>query len=124
MWVPLIENREHQTEGAKYFIKKYLDQLMERSGRIDTILLACTHYPLILDEIREYVGKDIQVIPQGEIVSLGLQDYLKRHPEMNALCLKTGERTYYTSDDTANFNAAAELFFGESLSSVHLPIGD
>ncbi|HEX4375465.1 MAG TPA: glutamate racemase, partial [Puia sp.] len=83
MWVPLIENNEHNSAGADYFVKEGIDTLMSQSKNIDTILLGCTHYPLLINKIRQYVSPEIQIISQGKIVADSLADYLKRHPEID-----------------------------------------
>ena len=120
LWVPLIENNEHTGEGADYFIQKYLGQLLSQSSLIDTIILGCTHYPLIQDKIKTFLPAHIKVVSQSSIVSNSLQDYLKRHPQMEQICLKTSKIEYYTSDDPHTFNQMAEVFFGEHVNSVHL----
>src|ERR1700753_3916758 len=80
LWVPLIENGEHDKPGADYFVKQYLDQVIAQSTDIDTILLACTHYPLLQSKIEAYLPKHIKTISQGGIVAESLKDYLGRHP--------------------------------------------
>jgi glutamate racemase len=82
MWVPLVENRAYESPGADYFVRECLDQLLSQSPRIDTILLACTHYPLLIPRIRQFLPPGVQVLSQGEIVARSLKDYLQRHPEM------------------------------------------
>src|SRR5699024_8945302 len=88
MWVPLVENREHKSPGADYFIKKYLSQIRQQSASIDTLLLACTHYPLLISKIRQQLDTNISVLSQGPIVAASLQDYLERHPEIEQHCSK------------------------------------
>jgi glutamate racemase len=111
IWVPLIEANEHQSPGADYFVKKHIDNLLEKDAAIDTILLACTHYPLLLDKIMKYVPGNVSVIAQGEIVANSLKDYLTRHPEMEEKCSKNGGRKFYTTGDTGDFNNHASMFF-------------
>lgn len=82
MWVPLVENRAYESPGADYFVRECLDQLLVQSPRIDTILLACTHYPLLIPKIRQFLPPGVQLLSQGEIVAESLKDYLNRHPEM------------------------------------------
>jgi glutamate racemase len=115
MWVPLIENDEYRTAGGDYFVKKYVDALMARSPAIDTVLLACTHYPLLIDKIREYLPPSVQIVSQGTIVATSLADYLKRHPEMDRRLSKEGGRRFYTTDDPIDFEKHASRFFGESI---------
>lgn len=122
MWVPLIENNEYHTAGADYFIKKDIDELLAKAPEIDTLLLACTHYPLLMVKIKRFLPAHIKVISQGEIVAHSLSDYLKRHPEMDKRISRNGERQFFTTDDTADFNAHAGMFFGEKVvaTQVHL----
>lgn len=122
MWVPLIENNEHESKGADYFVKKHLESLIERAPDIDTILLACTHYPLMIEKIREYAPIDITIIAQGEIVANGLADYLRRHPEMEERLSKGSSKQFYTTDSPEDFNAKGSLFFGEEVNSKHLDL--
>lgn len=122
MWVPLIENNEHQGPGADYFVKEYVDQLMQQAPDIDSILLGCTHYPLLANKIEQQLPPQVRVISQGEIVADSLKDYLHRHPEMDQLCTKGGTRRFLTTDDTANFDAHASIFFGSEVRSEHCSI--
>jgi len=110
MWVPIVENNEHNGEGADYFIKKNIDALLKKNHEIDTIILACTHYPLLIDKIRKYVPGHIKIIPQGNIISESLRDYLDRHPEMEIKCSKNGIRKFYTTESTNVFLERAQLF--------------
>ncbi len=118
MWVPLVENNEHEQHGADYFIKKNIDELIKKNRKIDTVLLACTHYPLLMKKICEYMPVDVKVVSQGAIVANSLEDYLFRHPDIESKIGKFAERHFYTTDDTADFDAQAEKFYGESVQSV------
>lgn len=120
MWVPIIENNEHLAPGADYFIQKYLDALREKKDRIDTIILACTHYPLLMDKIKAYLPTGINIICQGPIVADSLENYLLRHPEIETTISKGGLRKYYTTDDANDFNEKAQLFLGYPVESNHL----
>lgn len=122
IWVPLIENSEHQSKGADYFVKKYINQLLEQSPLIDTILLACTHYPLLADKIREYSPTDMRILSQGEIVANSLVDYLNRHPEMGNRISKDGTRSFYTTDSPEDFDNHASLFYGAGIESKHVDL--
>ncbi len=125
MWVPLIENREYDQHGADYFVKKCLDELLHQSREIDTILLACTHYPLLIDKIRMYLPPGIKVLAQGEIVASSLADYLKRHPEMEQRISRgnnLGSRLFYTTDSTEDFDNHASIFLGQDLRSIHVKL--
>jgi glutamate racemase len=123
MWVPLVENNEHEGPGADYFIEKYLNELLNKSPEIDTLLLACTHYPLLINKIRQFLPTGVQVISQGEIVANSLADYLSRHPEMDEVCSKNRITAYYTTESTASFDQSAAIFMGETLHSKHLELG-
>lgn len=119
MWVPLIENNEHLSPGADYFVREYVDQLNAQSQHIDTFLLACTHYPLLASKIQEAAGTGIRVISQGEIVANSLVDYLHRHPEIEQKLSREGKRLFYTTDDPSDFDQKGAVFFGASVQSKH-----
>lgn len=122
LWVPLVENNEHLGPGADYFVKKYLDNLLKQSSSIDAIILACTHYPLLIPKIREYLPSSIQLLSQGEIVASSLVEYLDRHPEVEKLCTKGGHYEYYTTESAEDFNSKAALFLGKRVDSKHLQL--
>jgi glutamate racemase len=122
LWVPLVENNEYHNHGADFFVKKYIQQLLEQDEVIDTILLACTHYPLLLDKIREYSPADMKILTQGVIVAVGLTDYLARHPEIETKCTKTGKREFYTTDSTQDFDSHASIFYGQPVMSKHIDL--
>jgi glutamate racemase len=117
LWVPLIENNEHLDDGADFFVKKYVNQLLEQDSEIDCILLGCTHYPLLLDKIKQYVPDQVKIISQGEIVAASLKDYLHRHPEMEQNLSKGSTRTFLTTDDPFKFDEHASIFFGQEVKS-------
>ena len=123
MWVPLIENNEQENHGADFFVKKNIGQLLKKDAAIDTILLACTHYPLMLKKIREYTPVDITILTQSEIAANSLADYLHRHPEMEQQLSKQGEHVFYTTDSEVDFNNHAAVFFGRHIVSRHVDIG-
>ena len=122
MWVPLVENNEHQGPGADFFIRKNIDEIFKKGQDIDTILLACTHYPLLKDKIAEYLPAGVKLVGQGEIVARSLTDYLQRHPEIEALCSKNGKRVFYTTDSPEDFDSHATTFFGEAVRSGHMDL--
>lgn len=122
MWVPLIENNEHNSPGADYFVQEYIEQLLAQSPHIDTIVLGCTHYPLMLDKIRKYVPAHIQLIVQGEIVAERLVDYLQRHPEIETLCSKGGQYRFFTTETPEEFDAKARLFYPGAVHSQHFEL--
>lgn len=119
MWVPLIENNEHEGEGANYFVKQCIDSLMQKESRIDTVLLGCTHYPLLEKKIGSYLPANVKLLSQGKIVANSLADYLQRHPEMEERLLRNGERSFYTTDSVEDFNHHAGLFYGSDVESLH-----
>jgi glutamate racemase len=109
--VPLIENNEYENEGADFFIKKYVDELLKQDEKIDSILLACTHYPLIENKIKSFLPAQIKLISQGKIVAGSLKQYLINHPQMEAKCSKQGTKVFYTTDDVSNFITQSTKFF-------------
>lgn len=117
MWVPLVENGEYDHPGADYFVKQHIDQIMARSKKIDTLLLACTHYPLLINKIRAFAADHVSILSQGEIVAESLADYLKRHPEIEEKCSKGRSRRFLTTDSTEIFDAHAKEFFGKEIRS-------
>lgn len=123
MWVPLIENGEFESEGADFFVKKHINHLLEQSPQIDAVLLGCTHYPLLIKKIRQFLPAHIRIINQAEIVAHSLGDYLQRHPEIEAKCSKNGARTFYTTDSTNAFDRQSKVFFGEEVRSLHQDLG-
>jgi glutamate racemase len=122
MWVPLVENNEHQSAGADYFIQKNIRHLLSKSENIDTILLACTHYPLLIEKIKQFVPAGTSIISQAEIVAESLADYLQRHREIETNCSKHGGSSFYTTDDPADFDSKAAIFFGKPVKSSHLSL--
>ncbi|MBQ4082941.1 MAG: glutamate racemase [Bacteroidaceae bacterium] len=111
IWVPLVENGEAQSEGADYFIHRHIDNLLSKDSLIDTIVLGCTHYPILYDKIRRYTPEHINVIMQGEYVGRSLTDYLIRHPEMDSLCTKGGICRFLTTESVDIFKQYASIFF-------------
>lgn len=122
MWVPIVENNEHQQAGADYFVKKHVQHIMTANKDIDTLLLACTHYPLLRDKIMQFLPAGVTVVSQGEIVAASLNDYLERHPELETRCTKQGGRQFYTTDSTEDFDNHASIFFGEPVRSNHVDL--
>ncbi len=120
MWVPLVENGEYDRPGADYFVKQHLDRLLAQSPAIDTLLLACTHYPLLINKIRQYAPAGCTILSQGQIVADSLADYLQRHPATEQQCSQHGERTFLTTDSTADFDRQATVFYGEAVRSAQL----
>lgn len=120
MWVPLVENNEHVNRGADYFVEKYINELFSKNQNIDCLLLACTHYPLLMEKIKSFVPNDVNVLGQGEIVANSLASYLKNHSEIESLLRKDANRQFFTSGDAATFDRQASVFFGEYISSANI----
>lgn len=115
MWVPLIENNEFDGPGADYFVQKYLDQLLTKDGDIDTIILGCTHYPLLMNKIRKYCPSHITLVPQGKYVADSLAQYLDRHEQINRLCTRGGTCEYLTTESPEKFMESATVFLHEQV---------
>lgn len=115
MWVPLVENYEFDSPGADYFVRKRIEGIMRLDPAIDTLVLGCTHYPLLINKIVKYTPPGVRIVPQGEYVAAGLSDYLKRHPEMAVRCTTGGRCHYLTTEDTAKFRESAALFMHEQV---------
>ncbi|MFN5418503.1 MAG: glutamate racemase [Flavobacteriia bacterium] len=122
MWVPLIENALHETEGGKWFIENDIFQLLENDSEIDTILLGCTHYPLVKEIIEKEISNKIKVISQGEIVAKSLIDYLQRHPEIDEKCSKNQKIEFLTTENAQDFDRKASQFFQEKIVSKHVKV--
>lgn len=122
MWVPLVENNEHTSPGADYFVQKYIEELLTSSNKIDTILLACTHYPLLIPKIEKVLPDHINLIGQGEIVANSLASYLNNHPEITAELSTDGTRTFFTTGESQVFDDHAFVFFNETIQSDHVDL--
>ena len=130
LWVPLIENGEHLGEGADYFVDKYLQQILEKDPQIDTLILGCTHYPLLLPKISQWIrnnGKrfaasDIQVISQGYLEAKSLADYLVRHPEYASQLSQGGSCHYLTTENADRFSQSASLFLSSPVQAEHIDL--
>ena len=123
MWVPLIENNEHTSMGADYFVKKNIDNLLTADPLIDAIMLGCTHYPLLEQKIQQHLPANIKIVSQGEIVSKSLLDYLRRHPEMEMRCTKNGTCNYLTTESVDKFSSSASLFLNHPVEAQHVDLG-
>ncbi len=123
MWVYLVEHNQRTGEGADYFVKQHVDRIFQRNPKIDTLLLACTHYPLLTETIKKFVPEGVKLISQGRLVAERLEDYLARHPEMEARLRRAGSRNFVTTDDRETFEKQASLFFGEPIVASHVEIG-
>ena len=115
MWVPLVENNEYDSPGADYFVKDRLDKILSIDPKIDTLILACTHYPLLLKKIKQYVPEGVNLMPQGEYVASSLADYLQRHPEMERRCTHGATCRYLTTESCEKFRESAALFMDDEV---------
>lgn len=122
MWVPLVENNEHDKPGADYFVKQHVDHLMAQCPEMDAIFLACTHYPLLQDKIMKYVPEGMQVFAQGSIVAESLKAYLERHPQMQTRLTKGSRRQFTTTDQAETFDKQAAVFYGHPVSSQRIEL--
>jgi glutamate racemase len=123
MWVYLVEHNQMNGEGADYFVKQHVDRILARNPKIDTLLLACTHYPLLIKTIKKFVPDSIKLVTQGGIVAEKLKDYLSRHSEIETGLMKGKQRDFVTTDDASTFDLQASMFFGDSISARHIEIG-
>ena len=124
LWASIVEAGEAESEGADYFIRKDIQALLTQDAMIDTVILGCTHYPLLLPKIRKYTPKHIQIVSQGKLVALSLKDYLERHPEMRAKCTEGGTCTYYTTESEEKFSESALLFLHDHIDVKHIELKD
>ena len=122
MWVPLVENNEYLNDGADFYIQQNLDHLLAKNKNIDTIILGCTHYPLLINKIKKYLPSNINILSQGEIVAGSFVDYLKRHSELEQKITKGNSIDFYTTDSTENFDKAASTFFGAEVKSKFIAL--
>lgn len=116
MWVPLVENNEFDKPGADYFVKDSIEKLLKKDPLIDTIILGCTHYPLLMEKINKYCPKHIEVVPQGHYIAKSLEDYLLRHTDMEQRITKNGSCQYFTTESRTKFRECASLFLKEEVS--------
>lgn len=122
MWVPLVENNEHDTPGADYFIQKHINHMLAQQPQTDTFLLGCTHYPLLLNKIKHFTPPHVTILTQGNIVANSLADYLKRHPAIESVCSKQGNVQFLTTDDVPTFEKQGSIFLGEKLVANHVEL--
>lgn len=122
LWVPLVENKEADNDGADYFVRKYIDLLLDKDPEIDTVILGCTHYPLLLPKIRAYMPAHIRIVSQGEYVAESLRDYLRRHPEMDARLTRQGTCQFLTTESERKFSDSASIFLGGEIHVRHLSL--
>lgn len=118
MWVPLVETGEASGPGADYFVEKYISEILDADPEIDTLILGCTHYPILLPKIRQFTPENIRILPQGELVADSLADYIKRHPEIETKCTRGGSLQYLTTETPEKFNRLASLFMEQPVEST------
>lgn len=122
IWVPLVESGESRSDGADYFVRRHVGNLLAKDSRIDTVILGCTHYPLLLDKISKYVPAGISIVSQGEYVAASLRDYMLRHPEMDARCTKGGNCRYYTTESVETFLPNASIFLNTAVEAESISL--
>jgi glutamate racemase len=122
MWVPLVENREYENEGADYFIRKNLNNILAKDPQIDTLILGCTHYFLLLNKINRYLPESVSALPQGKYVACSLRGYLNRHPEMDTVCTKGAATRYFTTESASKFSEAATIFLNKGVEVEHITL--
>ena len=122
-WVPLVEYNEADSPGADYFVKKRIDQLLRLDAEIDTIILGCTHYPLLLPKIHKYIPRGIRIISQGEYVAESLQHYFELHPDVEQRCTKGGGVHYLTTENSDKFKESAQIFLHEPVEVESITLG-
>ncbi|EGQ23318.1 glutamate racemase [Prevotella pallens] len=122
LWVPIVENNEATGAGADYFIKKRIDHILWLDPDIDTLILGCTHYPILMPKIKQYVPDGIKIVSQGEYVAESLKDYLTRHTEIDARCTKNGTAHYYTTENAEKFKEVARIFITDDIEVEHIDL--
>ena len=122
-WVPLVEYNEADSPGADYFVKKRIDQIMRMDAKIDTLILGCTHYPLLMPKILKYLPAGVRVVPQGEYVAESLKAYLERHPQMEQRCARGGTVNYLTTENPEKFKEQAQIFLHEPVEVENISLG-
>ena len=122
MWTPLVENGEAESDGADYFVKKHLDAIFQKDPQIDTLILGCTHYPLLEKKIRKYVPKNVSLLLQGEYVADRLDDYLMRHPEIESRCSKNGIMRFLTTESNDKFMTMAGIYLNKPIQAQRITL--
>ena len=122
-WVPLVEYNEADSPGADYFVKKRIDEIMRKDPEIDTIILGCTHYPLLMPKILKYLPTGVRVVPQGEYVAKSLKNYLERHPNIEQRCSKNAAVHYLTTENPQKFKEQAQIFLHEPVEVDNITLG-
>ncbi len=122
MWVPLVENFEFDSPGADYFVKKRIEGILRLDPKIDTLILGCTHYPLLMNKILKYTPPGVRIVPQGEYVAASLQQYLERHDELRQKLSQGGTCKYLTTESTEKFNQSAAMFMHQNVQSEQIEL--
>ena len=122
-WVPLVEYNEADSPGADYFVKKRIDEIMRKDPAIDTLILGCTHYPLLMPKILKYLPTGVRVVPQGEYVAESLQRYLENHPQIEQRCSRSAHTRYLTTENPEKFKEQAQLFLHEDVEVENITLG-
>ena len=122
-WVPLVEYNEADSPGADYFVKKRVDQIMEKDPQIDAIILGCTHYPLLMPKIQKYLPQGVKIISQGDYVASSLKAYLERHPQIERKCAKHTSVHYLTTENPEKFKESAQIFLNEEIEVENITLG-
>jgi len=122
LWVPLVENNEINSLITEYIVKKDIDALLAQNSEIDSIVLACTHYPLLLPIIQKFVPENVNILSQGKLIANSLENYFQRHPEVESTCSMSGAMQFLTTDDARDFEQKAEVFFGEKIEAKHIRV--
>ena len=123
LWVPLVESNEYNSPGADYFVQQHIERLLQKDTNIDTLILGCTHYPLLIEKIKQHTPQGISIVAQGEYVARSLQDYLHRHPEMDALCTKQGCCRFLTTESKEKFKESASIFLKQPIEVENISLG-
>ena len=123
LWVPLVESTEYNSPGADYFVQQHIERLLQKDTNTDTLILGCTHYPLLIEKIKQYTPQGISIVAQGEYVARSLQDYLHRHPEMDALCTKQGNCRFFTTESEEKFKESASIFLKQPIEVESISLG-
>ena len=122
LWAAIVEAGESESEGAEFFVRKRIGQLLEKDPLIDTIILGCTHYPLLMNALKKAVPEGIRIVSQGEYVAKSLEDYLRRHPDMDSMCSKGGTMRFYTTESPERFKECAKMFLHKDVSVEHIDL--
>lgn len=122
LWAAIVEAGESESEGAEFFVRKRIGQLLEKDPLIDTIILGCTHYPLLMNALRKAVPEGINIVAQGEYVAASLEDYLQRHPDMDSVCSKGATTRFYTTESPERFKECARMFLHKDVNVEHIDL--